>query len=177
MDRTPGTSDAPFLVKLLVRLKGALHAPRRHNVRQLVVLADGVPTLNTLMIAAFHENWNIRRALSPADATALLRKAPSAALVYDWDSRKGDWRGLCSACVECGVPFHLLATTPSDDLFLAVAAAGGASVLWKPFSSEQIIAAISFASSLDRTAHNDARDAAGDAAMPSARLGGPDCND
>src|ERR1017187_1568258 len=106
-------------------LKGTLRPVHRNGALQLVVLAQGAHTITTLMIAAFHENWTVRFALSPGDAMALLRKAPSVALVYDWDSHEGDWRELCDACVHCGVHFHLVASMPPDDLFLAVAGAGG----------------------------------------------------
>jgi DNA-binding NarL/FixJ family response regulator len=148
MDRTPGIADAPFLVNLLARLKRALCPLPRHNALRLVVLTNGAHTTTTTMIAAFHENWAIRFAVSPGDAMALLRKAPTAALVYDWDLHEGDWRELCSACVQCGIPFHLVANMPSDDLFLAVASAGGSGVLWKPLSADQVIAAIGSARSL-----------------------------
>jgi len=130
------------MLNLLTRLKRTLCPPPRNGALQLIVLAHGAHTITTLMIAAFHENWTIRFALSPSDAMALLRKAPSVALVYDWDSHQADWRELCNACAQCGVSFLLAASTPSDDLFLAVAGAGGAGVLWKPFSAEQLIAAL-----------------------------------
>jgi len=160
-----------LLVSLLARLRRALCPLSRHNAPQLVAMAHGSHTVTTLMIAAFHENWNIRFAPSSADAMALLRKAPSAALVYDWDSQEGDWRALCSACVQRGVPFCLVATLPSDDLFLAVAVAGGAGVLWKPFSAEQIVAALGSAQSLAGGAVDDAHDGQHDAAGRSARGG------
>ena len=105
MDRTPRDSDTPFLVSLLARLKRVLCPQPRQKALQLVVLARGAYTTTTLMIAAFHENWNIRFALSPFDAMALLGKAPSAALVYDWDSHEAGWQEVCSACVQRGVPF------------------------------------------------------------------------
>ena len=142
MDRTSSTSDTPLRVNLFTRLQRALHPPSRQNARQLVVLADGLLTITTLMVAAFHEDWKIRLAPSPGNAIALLQKASSVALVYDWDSQRGDWRVLCRACVRYGVTFHLVATMPSDDLFLAVAAAGGSSVSWKPLSPEQMITAL-----------------------------------
>jgi hypothetical protein len=152
MDRTPGTPDKPFFVKLLARLKGTLRPVHRNGALQLVVLAQGAHSITTLMIAAFHENWTIRFALSPSDAMALLRKAPSIALVYDWDSYEGGWRELCDACAHCGVSFLLVASMPTDDLFLAVAGAGGSGVLWKPLSAKQMIAAIGSARSLAGTA-------------------------
>ena len=159
-------------MNLLARLKRVFPLPR-HNALQLVVLAHGAHTTTTAMIAAFHENWTIRFALSPGDAMALLRKAPSAALVYDWESHEAGWRGLCSACVQRGVPFHLVANMPSDDLFLAVAGAGGSGVLWKPFRAEQMIAAIASTRSLAGMAPDDAHDAERDAAERSAKPGGP----
>ena len=155
MDRTPGMSDTPFLVDLLARVKRALYPQPRRNVLQLVVLPHGTPTITTLMIAAFHEKWRIRFALSPRHAMVLLRKGPNVALVYDWDSHSGDWLEMCRACVQCGVPFHLVAEMPSDDLFLAVAGAGGSGVLWKPFNAEQVVAAIGSARSLAGTAPDD----------------------
>jgi len=135
-------------LNLLAHLKRALCPRPPHAALQVVVLAHGAHTITTLMIAAFHENWTIRYALSPDDAMAFLRNAPSAALICDWDSHTGDWRGLCRACVQCGVPFHLAATWPSDDLFLAVAVAGGSGVLWKPFNAGQIVSAIGSSGSL-----------------------------
>jgi DNA-binding NarL/FixJ family response regulator len=107
------------------------------------------------MIAAFQEDWDIRFARSPRKALALLRKAPTA-LVCDWDSHADVWRALCSACVQRGISFHMLATMPSDDLFLSVAGAGAAGVLWKPFGAEQIIAAMDSARSLAGAAAIDA---------------------
>ena len=163
---TPGT---PFLVSMFARLKRVLCPQPRQKALQLVVLARGAHTTTTLMIAAFHENWNIRFALSPCDAMALLRKAPSAALVYDWDSHEAGWQEVCSACVQRGVPFHLVASMPSDDLFLAVAGAGGSGVLWKPLRAEQVIAGISSARSLAGGAADDAHDEQRDAAVQSAR--------
>ena len=169
MDRTPRDSDTQFLVNLLARLKRVLCPQPRQKALQLVVLARGAHTTTTLMIAAFHENWNIRFALSPCDAMALLRKAPSAALVYDWDSHEAGWQEVCSACVQRGVHFHLVASTPSDDLFLAVAGAGGSGGLWKPLRAEQMIAAIDSARSLAGTAPDDPHDARRDTAVRSAR--------
>jgi len=155
----PGTSGTPLLVNMLARLKRILCPQPQHNPLQLVVLAHGAHTITTLMIAAFHENWGIRFAISSRDAMTLLRKAPIAALVYDWDSCGGEWHELCTACVQGGVPFHLVAGMPSDDLFLAVAGAGGSGVLWKPLRAEQVIAAISSARSLVETPPGGAMDA------------------
>lgn len=155
MDRTPGTSDAHFLVNLLTRLKRALWPPRTNDARQLVVLADGLRTITPLMIAAFHENCEIHLVRSPEDAMAAVRSASSAALAYDWDSSEGDWQGLCRACVQRGFPFYLVASNPSDDLFLAVACTGGSGVLWKPLSAEQTIEAFDSTRSLTRTAPDD----------------------
>jgi len=176
MDRTPGTSDPPFFVSLWTRLKRALSRSPRHNTLQLVALAHGVHTSTTLMMAAFHEHWDIRLALSSVHAMALLRKGPTVALVYDWDSGKGDWRVLCNACVECAVPFHLVATMPSDDLFLAVAVAGGSSVLWKPLGAQQMIAALDSARSLDGMAADHACEAYPDAPARSATRGDRGCS-
>jgi hypothetical protein len=128
-------------VKLLARLRRALW-PQARNAGQLVVLAHGVHTMTPLMMAALHENWNIRFAQSSGDAIARIRKAASVALIYDWDSHKSDWHAVCTACVQSGVPFYLVASSPSDDLFLAVAGAGGSGVLWKPLRAEQTVAAI-----------------------------------
>jgi hypothetical protein len=127
---------------LVTRLKRAFCASPRPHSLQLVVLANQVNTAIPLLIAAFQQNWSIHFAPSAHHALAQLPRYPAAALVYDWDSWIGDWRELCAACVSSGVPFHLVAGKPPDDLFLAVASAGGSGVLWKPFSSEQIIAAI-----------------------------------
>ena len=171
MDRTPGTSDTPFFANLLARLKGMLRPVHRNGALQLVVLAQGAHTITPLMIAALHENWTIRFAPSPGDAMALLRKAPSVALVYDWDSHEGDWRELCDACARCGVSFLLIASMPTDDLFLAVAGAGGSGVLWKPLSAKQMLAAIDSARSLAGTAPHNAHDRQGDNAVRS--LGDP----
>ena len=137
--RAPGTSETPLRMSLLARLKRALCPLPRHDTVQVVVMAHGVHTVTTLMMAAFHQDWKIRFPVSAGDAMAALRKAPCAAFFYDWDSREGDWRALCSASVERGVPFYLVASSPPDDLFLAVAAAGGSGVLWKPFNSRQIV--------------------------------------
>jgi hypothetical protein len=144
MDRTPGTSDKPFFANLLARLKGMLRPVHRNGALQLVVLAQGAHTITPLMIAALHENWTIRFAPSPGDAMALLRKAPSVALV---------------------------ASMPTDDLFLAVAGAGGSGVLWKPLSAKQMLAAIDSARSLAGTAPHNAHDRQGDNAVRS--LGDP----
>jgi hypothetical protein len=154
---TLGRPDGSLLVNLLARLKRALCPVPQRKALQLVVLAARVETTIPLMMAALHEDWNIRFAHSPAGALEMLRKAPSAALVCDWDSHAGDWRGLCNACVQCGTPFHLVAEMPSDDLFLAVAAAGGSGVLWKPLNAEQVTAAIGSARILARTAPDDAQ--------------------
>ncbi len=156
MKRTPGTSDPSFLVNVLARLKRLLRPLPRNGTLQLVVLARGTHTVTTMMMAAFHENWAIRFALSPGDARALLRKAPSVALICDWDSHAGDWRELCNACVECRVPFHLAAEMPSDDLFLAVAGAGGSGVLWKPLNAKQVVAAVGSTRSLAVPVPDDA---------------------
>jgi len=144
-------------VSLLARLRRALCPRPSSNAMKLILLARGEHTVTTLMMAAFHENWSIRFAPTPAAAIALLRKAPDAALVYYWDSHHGEWRELCSACVQCGVPFHLVADMPPDDLFLAVAGAGGAGVLWKPLNEERVIAALALARSLAATAPEDAQ--------------------
>ena len=134
--------DMPFLSKLRARIQRALQPLPRQNGMRLVVLGRGTRTITTFMIAAFQKNWDLRFALSAGDALALLRQAPQAALVCDWDSQPGDWRELCGACVRQGMPFHLIADMPPDDVFLAVAAAGGSSVLWKPFNADQVIAAM-----------------------------------
>ena len=123
------------------RLTRTLRPLPRHNALQFVVLAQGAHTITTLMIAAFHEDWTTRRALSPRDSMALLRKAPSVALVHDGDCHEGDWRELCDACAQCSVSF-----------LLAASVAGGSGALRKPFSANRIIAAIGSARSLAGTA-------------------------
>jgi hypothetical protein len=169
MHGTPATSNAPPLLNAWRRLTGALCRPPRHDAPQLVVLALDPHTIANLMIAAFHANWTIRFALSPGDAVALLRKSPSVALVYDWDSHHADWRELCGACRLSGASFHLLARRPPDDLFLAVAGAGGAGVLRKPLNPEQVIAAVGFARNLG-AAHPAHPDAAAIPARSAARF-------
>lgn len=98
--------------------------------------------LTAFMIAGFHEDWTVRFVQSPREAIARLRKDPCAALIYDWDYYPGAWREACAACTRYDVPFYLMAQMPSDDLFLAVAVAGGAGVMWKPLSTAQMTAAI-----------------------------------
>ena|SRR5579871_3063886 len=120
-----------------------LHLPRRKRLL-VIALAQDAPTVTTLLMAAFHESWAIRFALSSADAHTLLRRGASA-FIYAGDPRGAAWRDLCNACVQSGVPFHLAAHSPSDELFLSVAAAGGSSVLWKPLIAEQVVAAVAAA--------------------------------
>ncbi len=171
MHGTPETSDAPLLLNVWMRLKRAFFPLPPNDGPQLVVLAQGAHTVANLMIAAFHANWTIRFASSPGAAVALLRKYPSVALVYDWDSHQGDWRELCGACLLSGVSFHLLAGMPPDDLFLAVVGAGGSGVLCKPLSPEQLIATIDSARRLaaPHAAHPDAAARSPQEALPVLR--------
>jgi len=105
MDGTPVTSNAPPLLNAWRRLTGALCRTPRHDAPQLVVLAPDPHTIANLMIAAFHANWTIRFALSPDDAAALLRRSPSVALAYDWDSHPLTG-GNCAALACCpALPF------------------------------------------------------------------------
>jgi hypothetical protein len=109
--------------------------------------------LTAFMIAAFHEDWMIRFAQSPHDAMARLGNGESTVLIYDWDHYPAAWREVCTACSRNSVPFYLVATMPPDDLFLAVAGAGGSGVLWKPLTTEQMTAAIGGRRSPDWSRH------------------------
>ena len=162
MRATPGTRGAWRLAGLARRMKRAWRASSRREALQLVAMTQNAHNITTLMIAAFHENWTIRLALSADDAMALLRKAHSAAVIYDWDSDRNGWRRVCGASVERGMPFYLTAEAPPDDLFLAVACAGGASVLWKPLRAEEVIAVVRAAGNIaaDATAPGDTQSAA-----------------
>jgi len=79
VDRAAGTPDTPLRPSLLARLKRALCPLPRHDTVQVVVMAHGVHTVTTLMMAAFHQDWKIRFPVSAGDAMAALRKAPCAA--------------------------------------------------------------------------------------------------
>jgi len=84
----------------------------------------------------------LRFLLSSREAFSLLRTSALEMLVYDWDSKDGDWRRLCHTCIDCGTTFVLVANRPSDDLFLEVVAAGGAGVLYKPLTPERIVTSV-----------------------------------
>jgi hypothetical protein len=165
MERAPRTTGIRFLLSLLARLKHAL-CPPRHEALQLVVLTSCVQTIIPLRMAAFQANWAIHFALSLDAATALLRQGGFDALIYDLDSREYDWRTLCRSCVEHGVLFHLVATMPSDDLFLAVVGAGGSGVLWKPLTAERMMDAFDSLARHDAIAQNHARDSHVDSSLP-----------
>ena len=109
---------------------------------RIVALTHSLNTQIALHGAAFHENWELSFASSPKQALELLRSLQPAAFVYDYESGYGDWRYLCCGSTGNSVRFHVVAMSPTDDLFLSVVAAGGSSVLWKPLSSEQITSAI-----------------------------------
>jgi hypothetical protein len=96
-------------------------------------------------VAALHEEWQVTFASSLKHARKLMQTLPVHALIYDYDSGEGDWRNLCSDCVQHGVCFQLIARAPTDDLFLSVISAGGSGVLWKPVTSAQIISSVRFA--------------------------------
>jgi len=97
--------ERPLLVSLLARLKRELCPRPRHNALQFVALAKGAHTVTTLKIAVFHESWVSRFALSAGDAMAVLHKDPSAALVFDRDSHKGDWANCAPLAYGVVSPF------------------------------------------------------------------------
>lgn len=129
-----------------------------HYTLRAVAISSGPHTKAALRTAALHEDWHLLLAFSSEDARELLRRLEVDILVYDYDTGGGDWRKLCSECVERGVGFQMIARDPSDDLFLEVIAAGGLGILWKPLTSEKLISAMHFARScaegqLARTGH------------------------
>ena len=128
------------LAKLPARLKQALFPVRKDTLPPLVAVG-GLRIVVPRMMAGFREKFHLCVVPSPAHALALLRKTAIAAVVHDWDAHP-NWRELCGACVARDVPFCLAANAPTDDLFLAVAAAGGACVLWKPLDSDAIVTAV-----------------------------------
>lgn len=133
---------------LLSRFKHMLRPSIADIPLQIAVLAHGVHTKTAVLSASLHQDWNIRFVQSRASAISLLRSASIEILLYDWDLADGDWRELCSACLRCGAAFQLVTSMPTDDLFLAVAGAGGSDVLRKPFTAEQLISSVRFARSL-----------------------------
>lgn len=147
----------PGMRAIRARLAHLARRKRGRNSSQLVVLTRSPHAVTALLIAAFHADCILRLAPSARAAIALLRKGRTAAVFFDWDSRESGWRDLCGACVECGVPFHLAAETPSDALFLAVACAGGASVLWKPLRARQVIAAMESTRAITAGSREDAQ--------------------
>ena len=76
-----------------------------------------------------------------------MDRYPVMALMYDTDSHEADWRRLCALAVESGIGFHLIVRAPSDDLFLSVISAGGAGVVAKPVTSDQLASAVHLARS------------------------------
>jgi hypothetical protein len=108
----------------------------------IALLAHGIQTKSAVLTASLRQGWDLRFLLSSREALSLLCTSPLEMLVYDWDSRDGDWRKLCHACVDRGAIFVLVANRPSDGLFLEVVAAGGAGVLYKPLTAERIVSSI-----------------------------------
>ncbi|HWB99048.1 MAG TPA: hypothetical protein VG672_20205 [Bryobacteraceae bacterium] len=92
----------------------------------------------------FREEWQCVIATSLDQAVRLLDRSPVETLIYDLDSGEGDWHKLCARAVDAGIAFQLIATSPDEDLFFSVLGAGGAGVLAKPVTSEQLAAAIRF---------------------------------
>src|SRR5579863_4771381 len=105
-----------------------------HHTLRVVAMSSGPHTKAALRTAALHKGWHLLLAFSPEDARKLLRSFAVDILVYDYDSGGGDWRKLCRECCDCGVGFQLVASVPSDDLFLEAIAAGGLGVLRKPIT-------------------------------------------
>jgi hypothetical protein len=126
-----------------VRNSGISVSPR-HPLR-VVAIARGPHTKAALRTIALHEDWHLLLAFSSEDARKLLGRFAVDILVYDYDSGGGNWRKLCSDCVDRGVGFQLVASVLSDDLFLESIAAGGLGVLWKPVTSEKMISAMRLA--------------------------------
>jgi DNA-binding response OmpR family regulator len=120
---------------------------------QIALLAHGIDTKSAVLTASMRQGWNVRLLLSKMEAMRLLRSGGIQALLYDWHFKEDNWRELCRACVECDVAFQLLAGHPSDDLFLAVVAAGGSAVLRKPLTPERIASAIHFGQTLNAQPH------------------------
>jgi hypothetical protein len=108
-------------------------------------MTSGPNTRIALLIASLNEHWQLVLVSSPEEARRLLPGLAVDILVYDYGSGEGEWRKLCGACVDCGIIFQLVASAPSDDLFLQVIAAGGLGVLWKPVTSEKLISAMHLA--------------------------------
>jgi len=125
--------------------KGTVPVSSQHALR-VVAIAHGPHTKAVLRTAALYEDWHLLLAFSAEDALELLRGFAVDVLVYDYDSG-GDWRRLCSDCVDRGVGFQLVANIPSDELFLEAIAAGGLGVLWKPLTLEKVNSAARLARS------------------------------
>lgn len=123
-------------------LKRWLRPLPRRDATELIVLSQGLYMLTSFMIAAFRENWTIRFAQSHQEAVARVESGAHALMIHDWDHFPNAWREVCAACARNTVPFYLVATAPPDDLFLAVAVAGGTDVWWKPLTTERMIEAI-----------------------------------
>lgn len=119
-----------------------------HDALRVVAITSGPHTKVALRMAALHEEWHLLFAPSLKDALKLLRNGAVDVLVYDYNSGEGDWRKLCSDCVQRGISFQLVANVPSDALFLSAIISGGLGVLWKPLSSEKMISAVQLARSL-----------------------------
>lgn len=118
-----------------------------HYTLRVVTISSGPHTKAALRTAALHEDWHLLLAFSSEDARKLLRRLAVDILVYDYDTGGGDWRKLCSECVDRRVAFQMIARDPSDDLFLEAIGAGGFGILWKPLTSEKLISAIHLARS------------------------------
>ena len=116
-----------------------------HHALRVVAIAGGPHTKAVLRTVALYEDWDLLLVFSSEDARKLLRSPAVDIVVYDYDSGGGNWRKLCSDCVDRGVAFQMVANVPSDDLFLEAIAAGGLGMLWKPLTSEKMISAVRLA--------------------------------
>ncbi|SRR5579885_3653143 len=134
--------------KTLRRFRKCGAVPGRDVAPWIVALTHSPHTKLALRVSVFREEWHYNIATSLEDALRLLDRNPVDALLYDLDFGEGDWRALCRLAIQRGIGFQLIATAPDDDLFLDILAAGGAGVLFKPVTPDQLISSIAFARTL-----------------------------
>lgn len=130
---------------------------RLQALRSVVVVPDALTVIVithdyqasiALLVAGFQQSWDISIATSLRDALKKLGRHHAAAIMYDLDSGEADWREVCALALENRLDFHLIVRAPTDELFMAVVAAGGSGVLWKPIGIEQVVSTIHFGRTL-----------------------------
>lgn len=133
-----------------LRRRWAKRGPTTAAKPLILALTHSPHTKIALRVSMFREEWQCVIATSLEQALRLLDRYPIETLIYDLDCGEGDWHSLCIRAVRDGIGFQLVASAPDDDLFFAVLGAGGAGVLPKPVTTEQLVAAIHFSQSLSR---------------------------